>query len=128
MTPFIIALILIDVYINILLYQNNKKLTAEVREIKKWCVDELSKIIEEEEKIDKDLDRAIDKIEKNQVAKDLDEIMHFEGRCQYHEKVMQDYAEYKEKMIGDICEIKHRKCELLENVKADMEKTQPEED
>ena len=122
MSPFIIIFIIIDIYINIILCQNNKKLRNEVREIKNWCIDELSKIIEEEEITDQELDKFISRIEYNKITQDINEIMYFDGKCPYHEKVFEDYQVYRDEIVSDINEIKNRKSNLIKDIKINIEK------
>ena len=91
----IITLLIVNIFISILLYINNKRLKSEIEDLKGWCKSKLNQIIDEETNIDKKLAETIKQISDNKVAKDVIEIMDYEGKCPYHNTVFKDLIEYQ---------------------------------
>ena len=112
----IITLLIVNIFISILLYINNKRLKSEIEDLKGWCKSKLNQIIDEETNIDKKLAETIKQISDNKVAKDVIEIMDYEGKCPYHNTVFKDLIEYQSDMINKVQDIRNQKEKIMSTI------------
>ena len=112
----IITLLIVNIFISILLYINNKRLKSEIEDLKGWCKSKLNQIIDEETNIDKKLAETIKQISDNKVAKDVIEIMDYEGKCPYHNTVFKDLIEYQSDMINKVQDIRNQKEKIISTI------------
>lgn len=112
----ILSLLILNIFISVFLYTNNKKLRLEIEELKTWCEEKINQIIIDEGDIDKKLAQAIKEISDNKVSKDVIEIMNYEGKCPYHEQVFKDMVEYQTDMINKVQEIRNQKDKIITDI------------
>ena len=115
----IITLLIVNIFISIILYINNKRLKSEIEDLKGWCKSKLNQIIDEETNIDKKLAETIKQISDNKVVKDVIEIMDYEGKCPYHNMVFKDLIEYQSDMINKVQDIRNQKEKIISTITED---------
>lgn len=129
--------IFLAIFLGILLYidfvsiKRNREIAKSVKKTEMWCRSILNDIINEETRIDKELERLIEKNWNNQVSNDVN-LVKEEGEshkitmCPYHYQVIQDLSKHQAELDGDIKLIRKQKDNMLEFVREKLE-TSPED-
>jgi hypothetical protein len=101
------------------MYKSNQELKQEVIETKQWCVNIVNQLVNKELEIDDQLSEVIKIIKDNDLSKKVIDLMDYEGKCPYHDKVYETMIREQGTMIDQITTIKKEKEDIIDHILSD---------